>query len=182
MSQYRYSMIQGLTLAIFFCANVILNFAAVLWFNGTWGATLCSALTNINAIWIILLTYQMVRLYTETFNNHLLTYSEGVSLVVSLFFFASIITAAVRLALLLWQPEFITLTFDNAIKALQTLDIPQVSQEQFDIAMQQLKTPFNFVMQYLWVDTLLGLMLAIPMAFFTRRKQPPQQNDNPSQQ
>ena len=165
-------MRQGLMLAVFFCINLLLSFISTLWFPAGWGATACSLLTDINIIWILVMTYYMTRFYCDMFNGGTLTYWQGFMVIVSLYFFASIITAGLRLALLLWKPEFLELLFAQSLQAIKNLNLPETTLQQLNQSIDELRLPANFVIQYIWVDTLLGLILALPMALLTRRKTP----------
>ncbi len=164
-------MRQGLMLAVFFCINLLLSFVTTMWVETAWVISLCSVLSNICTIWIIILTYYITRFYRDIINGGNLTYGEGAGIIISTFFFASILTAGFRLALILWKPEYLSTLFSQSLEALKTLSLPEDITLQLNNSIEQLQQPVNFVFQYIWVDTLLGILLALPMALTTRRTQ-----------
>lgn len=163
-------MRQGLMLALFFSINLILNFVATLWLkDSVYLAAAFQVMEYVLMVWIVILTYYMAKFYRDVINEGQLRYLEGFWLIASLFFFASIITAAVRLLLIFWHPEYIEAFFTPAMDFMKTVDITDAQKQQFSTAIEQLRTPVNFVLEFLWADTLIGMILALPMAFFIRK-------------
>ncbi len=156
---FRHAMKYGLVMGV----AIILLFVCM-----TIPHALTTILTPILIGVIVWLTYRFAVHFRETESNGQITYSQAFSYILILFFFASLVTAVLRYGYLEFiNTSYLTDTFNQAMFLYEQMQI-DIPTEMVD-EMHHIMVPTRFTMQFIMVDCMSGLFLALIVAIFVRK-------------
>ena len=118
----------------------------------------------------IFLTYRITCKFRDEHNNGELSYGKGWAFIVLLFFFAAIISSVVKYIYFQFiNPDYLAELLNLTLLQLEKLSI---SEEEINIndSLEAILSPINYSLQYLWINTMLGALLGVIMAAFTKKE------------
>ncbi len=129
---------------------------------------LTTLLTPILMGFIVWLTYRFAVHFRETESNGQITYSQAFSYILLLFFFASLVAAVLRYGYLSFlNTSYLTNTFNQAMLLYEQMQIDMPTEVVDE--MRRIMVPTRFTMQFIMVDCMSGLFLALFLAIFVRK-------------
>lgn len=126
-------------------------------------STQLSALAFVSALFSIgtpfLLFYALVK-YKETLPEKKMGYRHGIQFAIMLFFFASILEAAIILLHTIWiDPLYIAHTFERMLTMVRAFGVSEKIVEQFQE--QSNVSPFAYAFNAVMSNVLIGILLAL---------------------
>ncbi len=119
---------------------------------------------------VLVMVYRMAKHYRETECGGSITYGQAFSYILILFFFASLVAAVLRYGYLEYiNTTYLTDSFNQAMLIYEQLQI-ELPTEVVD-EMRRIMVPTRFTMQFIMVDCMVGMFVALIYAFFVRKKQ-----------
>ncbi len=118
---------------------------------------------------IVWLTYRFAKHFRDTEYGGKISYYQAFSYILILFFFASLVAAVLRYGYLEFvNTTYLTDSFNQAMLIFEQaqLDMPSEMVDE----MRRIMTPTRFTMQFIMVDCMAGLFLALIVAIFVRKK------------
>lgn len=141
-----------------------------------------SALAFVNVTLSIgtpLLLFYFLMKYKESLALGKMSYWHGIQFTIMLFFFASILEAAIIIVHIIWiDPEYVARAFNQTITMMETLGLNDDLIEK--VKEQTSFSPFAYVFNAAMSNIFLGLLLALPIVPIIQRVQP-QKNEQNSQ-
>ncbi len=157
---YKHAMTYGLFLGLTFSVNFLLSVANSLW---------CGLLTYFVMAAIVYLTYRFACHYRDTEQGGVVSYGRSLWYIVVLYIFAAIISSVVKYVYLQFiNPGYLDDVLNNAMLVLEQIQLPLQEDAMYD-QLEHVLTPINFIMQYIWINTLLGLLVGLVMAAFVKK-------------
>ena len=121
------------------------------------------------SISIIYLVYRFTVHYRTTERNDQMTYGQGISYIVWLYLFSSIISSTFKYVY--WQfidPEFLPELINQSLLMLETMKI-EITDEMIE-QMKRMLNPRVMALQFVWFNLLGGFILSLIIAAFTRKE------------
>ncbi len=156
----KHAMKYGLILGALFSVNFLMSASA---------NTTIQFLSNLATAAIIYFTYKFTVHFRKTEQNNTMTYFQGVSYIIWLFLFAAIISSAVKY--IYWQfinPEYLPNLMNQSLLMLETMKI-EITDEMLEQVQRTLR-PAVMALQFIWINILTGLFVALITAAFTRKE------------
>lgn len=158
---FKSAMRYGIPMGVIFSINFILT---------TFKSPIVNLLTYFVMFVCIYLTYRITCKYRDEYNNRELSYGKGWTFITLLYFFAGIISSVVKYIYFQFiNPEYLSELFNQTLLILE--EFP-VNKQELDISenIESLLSPVNYSLQYLWINTMLGALLGLIMAVFTKKE------------
>lgn len=158
---FKSAMKYGIPMGIIFSINFIL---------ATFKSPIVNFLTYFIMFICIYLTYRITCKYRDEHNNGELSYGKGWSFIVLLYFFAAIISSVVKYVYFQFiNPDYLAELLNQTLLILEELPI---SEEEINVneSLETILSPINYSLQYLWINTMLGALLGLIMAAFTKKE------------
>ncbi len=155
----RATMTNGLILGALFSANFLISLSKT--FIG-------SILSLAIFVYILVYTYKTSIKNRERNLGGEATYIQAVLFIVLSFFYAGIISSIVKFVYFQFiNPEYLTLILDEGLRIMEQMKFP-VDPEAYDQIKDLLK-PASFSLQYIWMNTILGIFTGSIMAIFVKK-------------
>lgn len=158
---FKSAMKYGIPMGGVFSVNFILS---------TFKNPIINFLTYFIMFFCIYLTYRITCKFRDEHNNGELSYGKGWAFIVLLFFFAAIISSVVKYIYFQFiNPDYLAELLNLSLLQLEKLSI---SEEKINIndSLEAILSPINYSLQYLWINTILGALLGVIMAAFTKKE------------
>lgn len=159
---FKYAMKYGMIMGALFSVNFLLS-------------TLGNATGNILSYVVIgaisYCTYYFTIIFREKECDGALSYGKGLNYIITLYFFAAIISSAVKLLFFTWvNPEYLPNLLNQSLLLLESMNLPT---EEFNMSSQMLDkmmSPAFYAMQTLWINVFIGLFVGLVVATFTKKE------------
>ena len=160
-------MLFGVELGIWFGLNFILSAYAV---NHTWAGFVTWFVT----FYIIYGLYRSAVHFKETECEGKITYGQCLSYIMWLVFFASLVSAAIKVCYLKWgDASYLNALYNQSLQTLDQLKLSQTDEERqlLTDGMALMLQPARFSLCYILIDLWEGLVVGLILsAFVSRRK------------
>lgn len=154
------AMQNGLIMGLIFSINFLLSTSKV---------TSLILLTYIIAMLIIVLLYKFSVRFRDVDSGGSITYGRAFTYIILLFFYAALISTVVKYFYFQFiNKEYLSSTFQETMKMMETLKFPMKSIE-IDQTESMFK-PLNFSLLYIWSNVLMGTFVASIMAAFVKKE------------
>ena len=154
------AMKNGVSLGVIFSLNFILTPSS---------NAVVQVLTYVILVFIMLSTWRYTCMFRDNESGGSISFYRAFSYIFLLFFFASLISAAVKLVYLKYiNTNYLSDLFAATEKVIQQLQIQMP--EGYNAALSDMLSPIKFTMQTLMVDTMLGAILGLLYAPFIKRE------------
>ena len=165
-SPVNHAMLYGLELGIFFGLNFIVEAKAQ---DNGWMSVLSWLLT----IYIIYGVFRSAFNYRVTECDGEITFGQSFRYIMYLFFFASIVAAAVRVIYLKWfDTEFLDRMITQTRQVLQQLRITAADRAMAEENLLAILKPVRFSLYYIVYDMLMGVFAALILSPLVKKKLP----------
>ena len=152
-------MIAGLTLGVAFGLNFILNSA---------GTIITTLLSYLLILLILYMTYAYTCHYRDNAREGQISYLQSLAYIITLYFYASIISAFIKVIYLQWiNTDLIGNILNESVTLLEQFEFSDI--DQYKQQMTQMLTPINFSIHFIWFDTFIGLIVGLIMSAFTSK-------------
>lgn len=159
-SLVRATMKNGLILGALFSANFLISLSK---------SFIGSIATIALLIYILVFTYKSATKHRDNNLSGEITYIQSVIFIILSFFYAGIISSIVKFIYFQFiNPEYLSLMLDEGLRVLEQMKFP-IDSSSFDQIKDLLK-PASFSLQYIWVNTILGMITGILMSFFVKKE------------
>lgn len=152
----------GIVMGILFSCNFLLSASK---------NTILSLCSYVVIFLILYLTYRFTCSFRDHEREKVLSYSQGLSYIILLFFFGAIISSVFKFLYFCFiRPEYLAELLNQSLLLLEDL---YSDNEQRDLSrrmIEKMLTPTSLALQYLWLNTLLGLLVGIVLAAFTKKE------------
>lgn len=139
-----------------------------------------SVLSNFMAIVILFVVYKFTISYRDTTNGGSISYSKAFVYVIMLFFFASIISAAVKFVYFrFFAPDYLSDIFNNTLKIIEEV-MPSMPENSYE-AIETLTDPLNYSLLSIWGNFTIGFFVALVIAGIAKKESNPFNNKNNNQ-
>lgn len=156
---FKTSMTNGLILGVLFSVNFLLNIS-----NNVFLTLLSYGMVAL----IIVATYKLAVRFRENDCGGIITYGRSFSLILLSFFFAAIIASPIKYIYFQFiNPGYLESMFAESITMFESLNFT-VTEEMYT-QMESVLEPIMFTLQYIWVNTFLGILLALLLSFFVKK-------------
>lgn len=157
---FKHAMTWGLVLGVAFSFNFILSSSSSTWLG---------LLSYLVIAGILYLTYRFTCHYRNTECDGAITYGQGLSYIILLYFFASIISSIFKYVYFQFiNPEYLTNIYDQTMLVMEQLKMPITDELASD--MESVLKPATFSLQYIWINTMLGVFVGLVMAVVTKKE------------
>ena len=154
-----HAMRSGVSAGLLFAANFLLS---------TSDNSFLQAITYVVIVMIAVYTWRAATNFRDKESDGAITFYRAFSYVFLLFFFASLISAIVKLIYLKYiDTEYLSKLLSSSMKLIEQLNLTMP--EGGDEALQSFLTPINFVMNTVMADMLLGMVLGLVYAPFLKK-------------
>ncbi|MBR1809246.1 MAG: DUF4199 domain-containing protein [Paludibacteraceae bacterium] len=153
------AMKNGFTLGLLFSANFLLSVAQ---------SAIVQLLTYLIIAFILVFTLRCARNFRDNESGGQISFYRCFSYIFLLFFFAALISAAVKLVYLNYiNTDYLPRLVEATKKTMEQLkiEVPANSEDFFSIILH----PSQFIMQTVMADTMLGAMLGLLYAPFLKK-------------
>lgn len=155
----KHAMYYGLILGLIFCLNFFLS---------TLKGTAFSILQSLVTCAIPFVCYWLTIDCRRRVCNDTMSYGMALWYGIQLFFYASIIAAAFKFAYFKFiNPEFLPNLINESLKLMEEMHLPGVSTSANQI--EEVLTPLNFALQYIWIDVFIGIFVSFVTAAFAKK-------------
>lgn len=160
------TMQNGLILGILFSANFLFSVS---------GITVLGFLSFLIPAFILIFSYKFLIRYRERDCGGAITYGHGLAYIILLFFFASVISAAVKFAYFRFiNPEFLQETMNQSLLIFeQTMEQMQgkypIDTDQFYKNFERMTDPLNYTLMATWINIIIGLFVGLVMAGIAKK-------------
>ncbi len=160
ISPFRHTMKYGLAMGVvIFLLFVCMTVPHVI-------TTIAAPLLMGAVVW---LTYRFAKHFRDTECSGTISYYQAFSYILILFFFASLVTGVLRYGYLDFiNTSYLTESFNQTMLVLEQMQVEMPTEVTEE--MRRLMTPTRFTMQFIMVDCMAGLFLALIIAAFVRKK------------
>lgn len=156
----RATMSNGLLLGALFSANFLVSLS-----KSFIGTILSFAIFT----YILLYIYRTSVKNREVNHGGTISYFSALMFIVLSFFYAGIISSIVKYIYFQFiNPEYLQQILSEGMRAMETLKLP-FDDSQYE-QMQNLLKPATFALQYIWMNTILGLLVGLIMSFFIKKE------------
>ena len=156
---FKSSMIYGLMMGILFSVNFIISIPQ---------GAIFRIVSFLITIVIVIVMYRYSVKYRDNECGGYITYGKSFSFIVLTFFFASIISAIVKFVYFQFiNPEYLTNVLQQSIKVVESMNLPL--DEEYYTQMEKMMKPSVYTLQSIWVNVLLGVLLALVMSAFVKK-------------
>lgn len=155
------AMKNGFTLGLVFSANFLLSVS---------NSSFVQLITYFLLAFILIFTWRSAKSFRDKESEGQISFYRCFSYIFLLFFFASLISAAVKLVYLNFiNTNYLPQLVEQTKKVMEQLkiEIPQNSADFFSIILN----PSQFIMQTVMADTMLGAIIGVLYAPFIKRTQ-----------
>lgn len=157
---YRHAMTCGLILGLVFSVNFLLSLSKSLWLG---------LLTYFVMATIIYQTYRFVCHYRDTEQSGVISYGRSLWYIVVLYIFAAIISSAVKYVYFQFiNPDYLNEVLNMTMATMEQLQLSLPEDDAYDY-LENMLTPINFTLQYIWVNAFLGFLVGVVMAAFVKK-------------
>lgn len=156
----RSVMINGLILGTLFSVNFLMSAS---------GLAFMSLLSLVLMVVIIAVMYKLTVRFRDTESNNVISYRVSFSYILLSFFFASLISSAVKFVFFKYiQPDYLEQAMEQSFQLLETMKMPNMDEalEQMDKMMK----PANMALQFIWLNTFMGTVVALVMSAFVKKE------------
>ncbi len=154
-----HAMRSGLSLGLLFSANFLLS---------TSSSAFMQVLTYFVIALIALSAWRYVCRFRDTESEGTISFYRAFSYVFLLFFFAALISAAVKLVYLKYiNTNYLVHMISATEEVMQQLNLGEMIND--NPSWKSIVNPINFIMQSTMLDTLLGALLGLCYAPFVKR-------------
>lgn len=156
----RATMTNGLILGALFSANFLVSLSK----------TFIGSILSL-ALFVLILFFTYKSSVKNRENNLLgeITYIQAVLFIVLSFFYAGIISSIVKFVYFQFiNPEYLSLILDEGLRVMEQMKFP-VDPEAYEQIKDLLK-PASFSLQYIWMNTILGILTGAIMAIFIKKE------------
>lgn len=162
-SPVNHAMLFGVELGIWFGLNFITSAMAQ-------GRAWMGALSWLIMFYIIYGVFRSALHYKQNECDGHITYWQSFQYIMWLFFFASIIAAAVKVVYLKWiNPDFMAVLYQQTKPIVDALAISDADKNQAMLSMERLLQPVRFSLYYIIYDMIMGVVLALILSLFVRK-------------
>lgn len=154
------AMKSGLILGILFAINFLLSTSSSLYLG---------ALTYVIMAIILIAAYRFTIQFRDKECEGYITYGRSFLFILFSFFYAGLISSLVKF--IYWQfinPDYLTNLYNESMLFIQNMNLP--TEEKFEENMRTLLKPASFALQYIWVNTFLGIVVGLIMSIFTKKE------------
>ncbi len=167
ISPFRHAMRYGLALG----AAIVLLFVCM-----TIPHALTSIATPLLMGVIVWLTYRFAKHFRDTECSGTISYYHAFSYILILFFFASLVAGVLRYGYLEFvHTSYLTDSFNQAMVLFEQMQVEMPSEVVDE--MRRIMTPTRFTMQFIMVDCMVGMFLALIVAIFVRKNPTPNEEN-----
>lgn len=157
--EIKHAMYYGAILGLVFILNFCITISGIAWL---------SFLQLGIYVLVPYLLYLFMRKFRDEVRDGHVGYFAAINYSVQLFFYASLLSSFVKYVYFKFvNKNFLSDLFEQSKQLMVQLNMP-VTDQILD-ATRVLMTPSNMVLQYLWMDVFLGVMLALVVALFVKR-------------
>lgn len=154
-------MQNGLIMGVIFSINFLLSTSKIL---------PLVFITYIIAVIIVFLIYRYTIRFRDIECNGEISYGRAFSYILLLFFYAALISTAVKYIFFRFiNPHFLETMFQDTMKMMQVMKL-SMNNAEIDQT-QTMFTPLNFSMLHIWSNVIMGVIVGLIMAAFIKKKQ-----------
>ncbi len=153
-------MINGLILGTLFSVNFLMSAS---------GLAFMSLLSLVLMVVIVFVMFKLVVKFRDTESDAVISYRVSFSYILLSFFFASLISSAVKFVFFKYiQPDYLEQAMEQSYQLLETMKMPNMDEalEQMDEMMK----PANMALQFIWLNTFMGVVVALVMSAFVKKE------------
>lgn len=157
------AMKYGLIMGIVFSVNFLLSIS---------GNAIITLLGYLVVAFICVLTYRFTVAYRDKENGGTISFGHAFFFIILLFLFAAIISSLFKFIYFKYlNVNYLPILLEQSISMMQQL------QEQFHLSvpddyyetMDKMMSPTAFTLQYIWVNTFLGVIMGLIIAPFVKK-------------
>ena len=165
-SPASHAMLYGLEMGIFFGLKFIVEAKAQ---DSAWMSVLSWLLT----IYIIYSIFRAAFNYRMTDLGGEITFGQAFRYIIYLFFFASIVAAAVRVVYLQWfDNEFLSRLAMQTNQVIEQFKLDAADRVAVEQSLQSMLRPVRFSLYYILYDMLMGVLTALILSPLVKKKLP----------
>lgn len=161
------AMRNGLILGVLFTTNFFLANPAV---------PLLGLLSYAMKGFILYLTYKYTVKFRDNNRAGAISFGQAGTFVFLMFFFASLISALVKLVYVKYiNTDFLSNMFNQSMMAIEKI-LPNVSEETYEM-MEEMLQPINYTMMSMFVNLFWGVIISVIIALIVKKTVNPFQNN-----
>ena len=152
--------LNGLIMGLLFSINFLLSISKI---------TVLMVFSYFVMSLILVGIYRMAIRFRDVENAGVITFGRVYSFIVLTFFFAALISSAVKYIYFQFiNPQYLETLLQESMKVMEALKFPfdKANMEQ----MQDIMKPATFSLQYIWMNVILGSIVGLVMAPFISKK------------
>ena len=120
--------------------------------------------------------YLLLTVDAEKVCEDVMTYGAALWYGIQLFFYASLISAAFKFIYFSFiNPDFLKGLIHESLRLLDEMNLKSFATAE---QMQELLTPMNLSLQYIWINVLIGIFVSFITAAFAKKSAPPIENND----
>jgi hypothetical protein len=153
------AMQNGLIMGVIFSINFLLSASKIL---------PLVVITYAIAVTIVFLIYRYTIRFRDLECNGEISYGRAFSYIILLFFYAALISTAVKYIFFRFiNPGFLDTMFQDTMKMMQVMKM-SMNNAEIDQT-QKMFTPLSFSMLYIWSNVIMGVIVGLIMAVFVKK-------------
>jgi len=163
----KHAMYYGLFLGVIFSLNFFLT---------TFKSVPLSILNSLVTCAIPFISYWLTVDCRKKVCEDVMTYGAALWYGIQLFFYASLISTAFKFIYFSFiNPDFLKGLIHESLRLLDEMNLKSFATAE---QMQELLTPMNLSLQYIWINVLIGIFVSFITAAFAKKSAPPIENND----